>query len=69
MGNRKAPTPPPEQPVNSRYAKAFWTWEHEFRMSPEKFMTADEIAASEELPLAEQRAVYFASILRSLEQR
>lgn len=46
------------------YVQAFETWEREFREHPEQFMTADEMAAAELLPLAQQRAAYFEAIIR-----
>lgn len=52
--------------MKAAFAKAFETWEAEFRAHPERFMTEAEIAAAEMLPLAEQRAVYFEAILNTL---
>lgn len=51
---------------SGRYAKAFEVWETEFRAHPEDFMTAEEMAATEVLPLSQARAVYFNAILKRL---
>lgn len=44
--------------------QAFADWESDFRLNPETFLTHDEAAAMEVAPLAEQRATYFAALLR-----
>lgn len=46
-----------------RFAKAFALWETEYRADPAKFFTPDEIAAMDELPLADARAVCFERFL------
>lgn len=48
------------------FTKAFEVWENEFRANPERFMTAEQVAAAAVLPLSEQRAVYFVAILNRL---
>jgi hypothetical protein len=48
------------------FTKAFEVWETEWRNNPEQFMSADEVAAAELLPLSEQCAVYFEAILNKL---
>ncbi len=53
-------------PTTAAIAKVFEVWEGEFRAHPDRFMTADEIAAAEVLPLSEQRAVYFEAIFKTL---
>jgi hypothetical protein len=48
------------------FTKAFEAWENEFRNDPSKFMTSEEAAALEVLPLSERRAAYFEAILNTL---
>lgn len=48
------------------FTRAFETWENKFRANPEAFMTADEVAAMEVLPLSEQRTACFEAILDKL---
>lgn len=44
--------------------QAFADWESGFRLNPDSFMTAAEVAAMEVAPLAEQSATYFMALLR-----
>ena len=46
-------------------AAAFEWWETAYRADPATFLTEDEMAAMEVAPLSEQRAIYFAGLLRS----
>lgn len=52
--------------LSAAFTKAFAVWEAEFRADPAKFMTADEMAATEVLPLSEQRTACFERILNTL---
>lgn len=44
-------------------AKAFEAWENGYRADPQKFMTADEVAAAEVSQLSADRAAYFRELL------
>lgn len=44
---------------------AFERWETSFRADPAEFLSQEEIRAMEVAPLSEQRAIYFAGLLRS----
>jgi hypothetical protein len=44
-------------------AKAFEAWENGYRADPQKFMTADEVAAGEVSQLSADRAAYFHELL------
>lgn len=44
-------------------AKAFEAWENGYRADPQKFMTADEVAAAEVSQLSADRAAYFNELL------
>ena len=48
------------------FAAAFETWERQFREHPEEFMSAEDMAACEVLPLSESRARFFVAILNKL---
>jgi hypothetical protein len=52
--------------MNVPFTKAFEAWETEFRANPAGFMTTDEMAAVDVLPLSEQRSAYFVAILNKL---
>lgn len=52
--------------MRTDFVQAFETWETRFRANPGEFMTVEEQAATEVLPLSEQRAVYFEAILTKL---
>ncbi len=52
--------------MDMAFVRAFEAWEHDFRANPEKFMTSDQIAALDVLPLSEQRALCFVAILNRL---
>lgn len=44
-------------------AKAFEAWENGYRADPQKFMTAEEVAAAEVSQLSADRAAYFHELL------
>lgn len=52
--------------MTAAFTKAFETWETDFRAHPEKYMTAEQLAAAAGLDLAESRAVCFEAILTTL---
>lgn len=45
---------------------AFDRWETAYRIEPAAFLSLEEIQAMETAPLSEQRAIYFAGLLRSV---
>lgn len=47
-------------------AKAFETWEEEYRQSPEDFFTADEVSAMETASFGERSAIALAAYLRKV---
>lgn len=49
--------------MKALFAKAFAIWEDEFRADPSRFMTTEQAAAADLLPLAEARAECLASII------
>jgi len=52
--------------MESEFTAAFDTWEKDFREHPENYMTTEEVAAMETLPLAEGRTACFMAILDKL---
>ena len=52
--------------MSSAFTKAYEVWETDFRAHPEQFMTAEQTAAMEVLPLSEQRTICFEAILNTL---
>jgi len=52
--------------TSAAFTRAFEVWENEFRAHPEQFMTAEAIAATAALTLAEQRTACFEAILKTL---
>jgi hypothetical protein len=53
-------------PTLADYVAAFEAWETEFREHPEQFMTDEQMAAIDLLPLAEQRTASFTAILEKV---
>jgi hypothetical protein len=52
--------------MNRPFVRAFEVWETECRVAPSRFMTPEDMAAIDVLPLSEQRAAYFTAILNTL---